>query len=80
MGRALACSLDTVPRELGWGWRPYVFGTARRLGYRVESLVRDLPCPPSQREDSPRERLLRMRQLAQSVEGLIRSTTAAPGA
>jgi hypothetical protein len=77
MGRALAGSLDSAPRELGWGWRPYAFGTARRLGYRVESLVRDLPCPPPQREDGPRERLLRMRQLAQSVEGLISSATAA---
>jgi hypothetical protein len=77
MGRALAGSLESAPRELAWGWRPYAFGAARRLGYRVESLVRDLPCPPSQREDGPRERLLRMRQLAQSVEGLVQSTTAA---
>jgi hypothetical protein len=75
MGRALAGSLQSAPRGLGWGWRPYAFGTARRLGYRVESLVRDLPCPPAQRDDTPRERLLRMRQLAQSVEGLVRSTT-----
>jgi hypothetical protein len=76
LGRALVNILESAPRDLGWGWRPYAFATARRLGHRVESLVRDLPCPPSQREDTPRERLLRMRQLAQSVEGLVHSTTA----
>ena len=73
---ALVHVLDSAPRELAWGWRPYAFGTARRLGYRVESIVKDSPCPPAQREDNPRERLLRIRQLAQSVEGLLRSTTA----
>lgn len=76
LNRVLAGGLESAPPELGWGWRPYAFGTARRLGYRVESLVRDLPCPPAQREDGPRERLLRMRQLAQSVEGLVQSVAA----
>ena len=71
---ALVNVLDSAPPELDWGWRPYAFGTARRLGYRVEGLVRELPCPHAQRADSPRERLLRMRQLAQSVEGLLQST------
>lgn len=45
----------------------------RGLGYSVECVVRDLPCPPCQREDDPRERLYRMRQLSQGVNGLVRA-------
>ncbi|HJQ32782.1 MAG TPA: hypothetical protein VJ866_11410 [Pyrinomonadaceae bacterium] len=75
LNRALVNNVRSGPHGLGWGWRPYAFGTAHRLGYRVESVVRDLPCPPAQREDSPRERLYRMRQLAQSVEGLLQSVS-----
>jgi hypothetical protein len=74
-------SRDLIPHllnapDVGWGWRPYAFGLARRLGYRVECVVRDLRCPPEQREDDARERLYRMRQLGQSVEGLLLATAA----
>lgn len=75
MNRALAPFLEHAGADLGWGWRPYVFGLASRLGYRVEGLVKELPCPPEQREDSRPERVYRMRQLSQSIEGLILSTT-----
>ena len=74
LNRALVPRLCEAPGDLGWGWRPYAFGAASRLGYRVESISKELPCPPEQREDSPRERLYRMRQLSQSVEGLLLST------
>ena len=73
MNAALAPRLEGLPDELAWGWRPYTFSAARRLGYRVESVVKDLPCPPEQREDSPAERIYRMRQLGQSIEGLMLS-------
>jgi len=75
MGRALVNDLRSAPHGLGWGWRPYAFAAAHRLGYRVESIVRDLPCPPAQRRDTPPERLYRMRQLAQSVQGLLQSVS-----
>lgn len=74
LNRALVPPLLEAPGGLGWGWRPYAFGAASRLGYRVESVEGELHCPPEQREDSPRERLYRMRQLSQSVEGLLLST------
>lgn len=61
--------------DIGWGWRPYTFVVAHRLGYRIAHLVKDLPCPPRQREDSKSERIYRMRQLSQSIQGLILSTT-----
>lgn len=61
--------------DIGWGWRPYTFGVAHRLGYQIAHLVKNLPCPPGQREDSKSERIYRMRQLSQSIQGLILSTT-----
>jgi len=73
LNASLVPELSRLPDDIGWGWRPYAFATARRLGYRVESLTRDLPCPPEQREDDPRERIYRMRQLGQSVQGLLLS-------
>lgn len=75
LNRALLPRLEQLPDDIGWGWRPYAFASARRLGYRVEAGVYDLPCPPEQREDDPRERLHRMRQLGQSIQGLLLSTT-----
>lgn len=73
LNRRLVPHLDAAPRDLGWGWRTYAFGLARGLGHRVESVAADLPCPPDQREDDPRERLYRMRQLAQGIDGLLKS-------
>jgi hypothetical protein len=72
--RALLPALERLPDDIGWGWRPYAFAVAHRLGYRVESIAKDLPCPAEQREDDSRERLYRMRQLGQSVQGLLLST------
>lgn len=76
MNRRLVPALDAAPPDVGWGWRTYAFGLAPRLGRRVECVVKDLPCPPEQREDDPRERLYRMRQLTQGVEGLLKSASA----
>ncbi|MDT5269048.1 MAG: hypothetical protein QOH49_1234 [Acidobacteriota bacterium] len=76
LNRRLVTGLDAAPTDLGWGWRTYAFGVARGLGYRVECVVTDLPCPPGQREDDPRERLYRMRQLSQGIEGIVRSAAA----
>lgn len=75
LNRRLAPYLDFAGDEVGWGWRPYAFGMAHRLGYRVEHLVKYLPCPPEQQQDSRSERIYRMRQLGQSIQGLILSTT-----
>jgi hypothetical protein len=60
--------------DIGWGWRPYTFGIAHRLGMRIEQLLRASECPVDQREDS--ERVYRMHQLAESVEGMVLSTKA----
>jgi hypothetical protein len=58
--------------DIGWGWRPFTFGIAHRLGLRIEQVLAASPCPADQRADV--ERVYRMQQLAQSVEGLVLST------
>jgi len=73
MNRALMPAIDGLRPDLGWGWRPLVFATARRLGYRVIHHVDNLPCPADQRANDESERLHRLRQLRQNVEGLILS-------
>jgi hypothetical protein len=76
LNRKLIPYLMQVQEDTGWGWRPYVFGLARRLGYTVEAFTADFFCPPDQQEDHPKERLYRMRQLSQNLQGLVLSTTA----
>lgn len=67
--------LNYVSDEIGWGWRPFLFALAHRLGYRVEFIVGDWLCPLEQREDNPAEQMLRMRQLSQSILGLLLAIT-----
>jgi hypothetical protein len=76
LNKRLVPHLLGLPDDIGWGWRPYAFGVAHRLGYRIDCLETGAPCPAGQREDSRAERLYRMRQLVQNVEGLLRSSTA----
>lgn len=68
--------LENVANDIGWGWRPYAFNIAHRLGYKVESFEGDFNCPETQREDSMAERMYRMRQLTQNIEGLLLSANA----
>jgi hypothetical protein len=76
LNRKLVPLLSRAPLGLGWGWRPYAFGLARRLGYRISHLEKAPPCPAEQREDDPGERVYRMKQLAQNIQGLVDSLTA----
>jgi hypothetical protein len=74
VNRKLLPYLKHVKNDLDWGWRPFLFALAHRLGYGVEFIVDDFPCPPEQPSEYKSERLLRMRQLSQSIEGLIAAT------
>jgi hypothetical protein len=76
LNRAVVPHLETLPDTIGWGWRPYAFHLARRLGYRIGAVTGDFECPADQRHDTPAERLYRMRQLVQNIEGLTLSTAA----
>jgi hypothetical protein len=65
--------LDDLPSSVGWGWRPFLFGLAPRLGLRVTRVEGHYICPPGQRLPDEAERLHRMRQLSQNIDGLVRA-------
>lgn len=73
--RELVAYLDLATEDLGWGWRPFLFGLAQRLGYPVSAREGDYTCPPDQQADSRPERLYRMRQLSQNIQGLVLAAT-----
>lgn len=72
--RKLIGCLDLVPDDIGWGWRPFLFAVAKRKGFSLVRMVDDYPCPLEQRTDDASERIYRMKQLQQNIEGLILST------
>jgi hypothetical protein len=76
LNRALVPRLSHAADEIGWGWRPYAFGAARAEGYRLLHVERHRPCPPEQREDDGAERLYRVKQLGQNIQGLLGSLDA----
>ena len=73
MNASLMPQVQYLPDNTGWGWRPFVFNTARRLGYRVENYQGDFFCPPQQQTEDRAERIYRMKQMVQNIEGLILS-------
>lgn len=74
LNRALIPYLDLVEENIGWGWRPYCFGMAHRLGYTTDTFEAGFTCPSHQREDDEKERIYRMKQLEQNIRGLVLST------
>lgn len=66
--------LDALPDNCGWGWRPFLFAMAHRLGLSVDAFGGDFTCPPDQQADDASERIYRMKQLAQNIEGLVLAT------
>jgi hypothetical protein len=73
LNRQLVPYLNLIQEDIGWGWRPFAFGLAHRLGLRVESFAGNFTCPPDQRQDDSKERIYRMRQLTQNIQGLVMS-------
>jgi hypothetical protein len=73
--RRLAAAVARAPRTLGWGWRPFVFATAHRLGFPIAAVVGDYRCPRGQRQEDHGERQHRIRQLSENAAGLIAALT-----
>lgn len=71
----LIASIESLKDDCGWGWRPFLFAIAHRLGFTLESYQNDFGCPPDQRIDNEAERIYRMKQLIQNLNGLIDATT-----
>lgn len=74
LNKKLVNYLDLVKEDLGWGWRPFVFNIAHRLGLKISSLNGEFSCPPEQANDHPHERIYRMKQLEQNIRGIVAST------
>jgi hypothetical protein len=70
MEHALAAHVEGVAADLGWGWRPFLFATAGRLGRRVSAIEGDYFCPEDQATEGDEDRLHRLRQLRQNIDGL----------
>lgn len=66
--RELLSHLDTLPNDLGWGWRPFLLARTHHLGMRIATLSLDLPCPASQR--SEQKLIYRLEQMSQNIRGL----------
>jgi hypothetical protein len=67
--------LQSLEKDCGWGWRPFLFVLAHRLGFTVESYETDFYCPVDQRKDDADERIYRMKQLAQNINGITKAAT-----
>ncbi len=70
----LVSSTEHLEPGAGWGWRPFVFCMAHRLGYDIKELPGLFECPPDQRTDDPTERIYRMKQLHESIKGIVVAT------
>lgn len=69
--------LESIPEDLGWGWRFAVFVAAHRAGMPLAFVSGRFDCPPGQREESEADRLYRLTQLEQNVRGLLIGTRVA---
>ena len=73
MRQFVALHVDAVGQDLGWGWRPFVFALAGRRAGGLRIVNGDYVCPPEQRHEDEGERVHRLCQLAQNVDGLTRA-------
>jgi hypothetical protein len=62
--------LDQVPDDLGWGWRTYLIARCVLAGKQVASIVGPFCCPLEQRTENGKDRIYRLTQMKQNVEGL----------
>jgi hypothetical protein len=69
--RDLARLVFSASDDLGWGWRPFLFVTASRLGHRVVGIPGDYKCPRDQRSQHDRDNEHRLRQFTDNVRGLL---------
>ena len=76
LNKKLVAYLDKVYEDIGWGWRPFIFTIAKRLGLDVKAFVQDFACPEEQRNDDQKERVYRMRQLEQNIRGIVLAANA----
>jgi hypothetical protein len=69
--RELAPLVFSASDDLGWGWRPFLFVAASRLGHRVIGIPGDYDCPRDQRREQEGDKEHRLRQFTDNVRGLL---------
>lgn len=68
---SLVREFENYPAHFGWGWRLHIVRAAARSAIPVEVHEIDLPCPETQRAETPEEWAHRMRQYTQNVGALL---------
>lgn len=62
--------LSDLPDDIGWGWRPYAFIRAFKMGIGVKFFEGNFNCPFEQRGDGEKEKSYRLKQLEENLKGL----------
>jgi len=78
LNRSLISYLLTIAEDIGWGWRSLSFGIAHRLGFTIQAIEKYFKCPEEQRNDNPEERVYRIKQLQQHLQGILLSKSIIP--
>jgi hypothetical protein len=68
---ALLSSVQALPADVSWGWRPATFRAATAHRVALHHIIDDLPCPDDQRTEDAGERRHRIRQLSENLRGLL---------
>lgn len=67
--------VNAIKEDIGWGWRHFLFAVTHRLKFPLTHITEDFLCPEDQRHEDERERLHRVRQLGQNINGLLAGLT-----
>lgn len=60
--------IGQLPKDIGWGWMTYLLFIAKKLGKNIHAVDLNLSCPQNERENTPSEKLLRLRQLKNHIQ------------
>lgn len=67
----LISSLNSIGTDLGWGWMSYILFAAKNNRQEIKSLEIDLPCPQNEREETAKDKRLRLKQLDDHIRAIL---------
>jgi len=62
--------LDRLPKDIGWGWMTYILIIAKKMGMSIHAVNLDLPCPKDERVETESDKIFRLKQLRNHIEGM----------
>ena len=65
-----------APEDIGWGWRFFLFAEMHKRGSSMQNVRGYYPCPMNQRRESKADRIYRIKQLRQNLDGIFRGLEA----